>query len=101
MSNLFYEEYLKSPPVSVSAAVAIIFTIKFLLGNDGLVSESVTESSQNWRKCQSIAQILSSCPLQAGSIEKYYSLVCPQVKQKLKSQFCIELLDTVSCWSSS
>ncbi|XP_019850388.1 PREDICTED: transport and Golgi organization protein 6 homolog isoform X1 [Amphimedon queenslandica] len=48
-------------------------------GNDGLVSESVTESSQNWHKCQSIAQILSSCPLQAESIEKYYSLVCPQI----------------------
>ena len=49
------------------------------LGNAGLESENVTESSENWRKCQAIGQILSSCPLQADSVEKYYSLVCPQV----------------------
>ncbi|XP_062860250.1 transport and Golgi organization protein 6 homolog [Trichomycterus rosablanca] len=33
----------------------------------------------DWRKCDAVAKILSTCPQQSLSAENYYSQVCPQV----------------------
>ncbi|XP_063049702.1 transport and Golgi organization protein 6 homolog [Engraulis encrasicolus] len=46
----------------------------------------------DWRKCDAVARILSTCPQQSLSPEAYYSQVCPQViellhfKDKLTAQ---------------
>ncbi|XP_048371932.1 transport and Golgi organization protein 6 homolog isoform X1 [Sphaerodactylus townsendi] len=37
----------------------------------------------DWRKCDSVARILSSCPQQSLSLEDYYRQVCPQILQLL------------------
>ncbi|XP_043937963.1 transport and Golgi organization protein 6 homolog isoform X2 [Protopterus annectens] len=33
----------------------------------------------DWRKCDTVARILASCPQQSLSVEEYYRQVCPQV----------------------
>nr|XP_056718461.1 transport and Golgi organization protein 6 homolog [Euleptes europaea] len=40
----------------------------------------------DWRKCDSVARILSSCPQQSLSLEDYYQHVCPQILQLLLIQ---------------
>ncbi|XP_036962015.1 transport and Golgi organization protein 6 homolog isoform X2 [Acanthopagrus latus] len=46
----------------------------------------------DWRKCESVARILVTCPQQSTSIESYYRDVCPQIldllhfKDKLTAQ---------------
>lgn len=37
----------------------------------------------DWRKCDTVAKILASCPQQCLSLEDYYRLVCPQVGPSL------------------
>lgn len=54
------------------------------MGPEGQVIRGGTiggkESAADWRKCQAVARIISSCPSQAASLEEYYSLICPQVR---------------------
>ena len=38
----------------------------------------MTEAA-DWRKCDAVAKVIACCPLQSQSVEKYYSLVAPQV----------------------
>ena len=40
------------------------------------------QSSENWKKCQAIAKVISNCPSQAVSVDHYYSLICPQVTKQ-------------------
>ncbi|XP_060110136.1 transport and Golgi organization protein 6 homolog [Heteronotia binoei] len=43
-------------------------------------------AAADWRKCDSVARILSSCPQQSLSLEDYYRQVCPQILQLLLIQ---------------
>ena len=38
------------------------------------------EQTFDWQKSKAIAKLLGTCPSQAASIEEYYALVCPQVR---------------------
>ncbi|XP_075367256.1 transport and Golgi organization protein 6 homolog isoform X2 [Mycteria americana] len=38
----------------------------------------------DWRKCDTVAKILASCPQQCLSLEDYYRLVCPQILDLLR-----------------
>ena len=40
----------------------------------------------DWRRAQAVAHIIASCPSQAGSVESYYSTVCPQVEGQLAAR---------------
>ncbi|NXW09334.1 TNG6 protein, partial [Fregetta grallaria] len=40
----------------------------------------------DWRKCDTVAKILASCPQQCLSLEDYYRLVCPQILDLLHIQ---------------
>lgn len=40
---------------------------------------TVEDSSDSWRKCYTIAKIITNSPAQVSSVEQYYSIVCPQV----------------------
>ncbi|XP_052652477.1 transport and Golgi organization protein 6 homolog isoform X2 [Harpia harpyja] len=40
----------------------------------------------DWRKCDTVAKILASCPQQCLSLEDYYTLVCPQILDLLHIQ---------------
>ncbi|XP_069037352.1 transport and Golgi organization protein 6 homolog isoform X2 [Lepisosteus oculatus] len=40
----------------------------------------------DWRKCDTVARILSTCPQQSLSADEYYRLVCPQVLELLHMQ---------------
>ncbi|NWI26279.1 TNG6 protein, partial [Sula dactylatra] len=40
----------------------------------------------DWRKCDTVAKILASCPQQCLSLEDYYRLVCPQILNLLHIQ---------------
>ncbi|XP_066570075.1 transport and Golgi organization protein 6 homolog isoform X1 [Amia ocellicauda] len=40
-------------------------------------------AASDWRKCDSVARILSACPQQSLSVDDYYRQVCPQVLELL------------------
>ncbi|XP_077167006.1 transport and Golgi organization protein 6 homolog isoform X2 [Paroedura picta] len=53
----------------------------------GAVGGSDAEAAAaDWRKCDSVARILSSCPQQSLSLKDYYRQVCPQILQLLLIQ---------------
>ncbi|KAG8437528.1 hypothetical protein GDO86_008294 [Hymenochirus boettgeri] len=43
-------------------------------------------AASNWKKCDAIARILTSCPQQSLSVEEYYQKVCPQILDLLHIQ---------------
>ncbi|OCT84483.1 transport and Golgi organization protein 6 homolog [Xenopus laevis] len=43
-------------------------------------------ASSNWKKCDAIARILSSCPQQSLTVEEYYQNICPQILDLLHIQ---------------
>ncbi|XP_008309635.1 transport and Golgi organization protein 6 homolog [Cynoglossus semilaevis] len=56
------------------------------------ILEGGTGGDSDWRKCDSVARILVTCPQQSASAEEYYRHVCPQIldllhfKDKLTAQ---------------
>nr|XP_025040007.1 transport and Golgi organization protein 6 homolog [Pelodiscus sinensis] len=47
---------------------------------------SAEAAAADWRKCDLVARILSSCPQQSLSLEDYYRQVCPQILDLLHIQ---------------
>ncbi|XP_072926642.1 transport and Golgi organization protein 6 homolog isoform X1 [Hemitrygon akajei] len=45
--------------------------------------QSAEAAAADWRKCDTVARILASCPQQCLSVEDYYHQVCPQVLELL------------------
>ncbi|XP_051884631.1 transport and Golgi organization protein 6 homolog [Pristis pectinata] len=45
--------------------------------------QSAEAAAADWRKCDSVARILASCPQQCLSVGDYYRQVCPQVLELL------------------
>ena len=46
-----------------------------LLGEEGVGSGC----HGDWKRIQSVAEIISRCPSQASSLSHYYSIIAPQV----------------------
>ncbi|XP_022106681.1 transport and Golgi organization protein 6 homolog isoform X2 [Acanthaster planci] len=40
----------------------------------------------DWRKCDAVARVITDCPLQGNTMERYYQLVCPQILELLHFQ---------------
>lgn len=66
---------LKSKTLYLSIIAAFVFNVftpvsccSLLLGEES-----------DWRKCDSVARILVTCPQQSASADSYYKKVCPQV----------------------
>ncbi|XP_053127528.1 transport and Golgi organization protein 6 homolog [Hemicordylus capensis] len=55
-------------------------------GAGAVGGKSAEAAAADWRKCDAVARILSSCPQQSLSLEDYYREVCPQVLQLLLIQ---------------
>ena len=36
--------------------------------------------ASDWRKCDAVAKVIGSCPLQSLSVESYYKKIGPQVR---------------------
>ncbi|XP_066541796.1 transport and Golgi organization protein 6 homolog [Hoplias malabaricus] len=47
------------------------------------ILEGAGGGDSDWRKCDAVAKILTTCPQQSLSAESYYSQVCPQVLELL------------------
>ncbi|XP_068941585.1 transport and Golgi organization protein 6 homolog [Petaurus breviceps papuanus] len=43
-------------------------------------------AAADWRKCDSVAKVLASCPQQSLSLEDYYQQICPQILDLLHIQ---------------
>lgn len=57
--------------------IVLCFLCRFPAGAVG--GSDAEAAAADWRKCDSVARILSSCPQQSLSLEGYYQQVCPQV----------------------
>uniref|UniRef100_A0A3B4BIW1 Uncharacterized protein n=1 Tax=Periophthalmus magnuspinnatus TaxID=409849 RepID=A0A3B4BIW1_9GOBI len=59
---------------------------------EGTGQEMTSRAESDWRKCDSVAKILVTCPQQSTSTDSYYKQVCPQIldmlhfKDKLTAQ---------------
>uniref|UniRef100_W5M372 Transport and golgi organization 6 homolog n=1 Tax=Lepisosteus oculatus TaxID=7918 RepID=W5M372_LEPOC len=58
--------------------------VRGILEGAGAGSDGGREA--DWRKCDTVARILSTCPQQSLSADEYYRLVCPQVLELLHMQ---------------
>ncbi|KXJ11724.1 Transport and Golgi organization protein 6-like [Exaiptasia diaphana] len=51
-----------------------------------LESSGASSSSPDWRKCDMVAMVIASCPLQANSMDEYYQHISPQVMRLLHAK---------------
>ncbi|NXK11317.1 TNG6 protein, partial [Herpetotheres cachinnans] len=66
-----------------SGVQAVVRGIMEGTGSGGAGAEA---AAVDWRKCDTVAKILASCPQQCLSLEDYYRLVCPQILDLLHIQ---------------
>ncbi|XP_042653560.1 transport and Golgi organization protein 6 homolog isoform X1 [Tyto alba] len=66
-----------------SGVQAVVRGIMEGTGGGGAGAEA---AAVDWRKCDTVAKILASCPQQCRSLEDYYKLVCPQILDLLHIQ---------------
>ena len=59
---------------------SIIVYLRTSLCDTYVGGASADDGSGDWKKCQAVAGIISSCPSGVSAVEEYYSLICPQVK---------------------
>ncbi|XP_038077559.1 transport and Golgi organization protein 6 homolog [Patiria miniata] len=50
----------------------------------GMGQSPSSSSTPDWRKCDAVARLITDCPLQGNTLEKYYKQVCPQILELLR-----------------
>ncbi|XP_072038821.1 transport and Golgi organization protein 6 homolog [Amphiura filiformis] len=57
------------------------------------------KQTSNWEKCDAVAKLISSCPLQSDKQDGYYQVICPQVLKLLyiKDQLMLQQTLRVAC----
>ncbi|XP_063190950.1 transport and Golgi organization protein 6 homolog isoform X1 [Chroicocephalus ridibundus] len=60
--------------------------VRGIMEGTGAGGAGAEAAAVDWRKCDTVAKILASCPQQCLSLEDYYRLVCPQILDLLHIQ---------------
>ncbi|KFW10296.1 Transport and Golgi organization protein 6, partial [Eurypyga helias] len=60
--------------------------VRGIMEGTGAGGAGAEAAAVDWRKCDTVAKILASCPQQCLSLEDYYRLVCPQILDLLRIQ---------------
>uniref|UniRef100_A0A663FAW2 Transport and golgi organization 6 homolog n=1 Tax=Aquila chrysaetos chrysaetos TaxID=223781 RepID=A0A663FAW2_AQUCH len=60
--------------------------VRGIMEGTGAGGTGAEAAAVDWRKCDTVAKILASCPQQCLSLEDYYRLVCPQILDLLHIQ---------------
>ncbi|XP_075367257.1 transport and Golgi organization protein 6 homolog isoform X3 [Mycteria americana] len=58
--------------------------VRGIMEGTGAGGSGAEAAAVDWRKCDTVAKILASCPQQCLSLEDYYRLVCPQILDLLR-----------------
>ncbi|XP_061533383.1 transport and Golgi organization protein 6 homolog [Phycodurus eques] len=66
------------------------------------ILEGGTGGESDWKKCDSIAKILTACPQQSASAETYYKQVCFQILEllHLKDKLTAQQFQCVATWAT-
>ncbi|XP_033626737.1 transport and Golgi organization protein 6 homolog [Asterias rubens] len=61
----------------------IQWVLRGLLDVGGGAAVNASATTDNWRKCDAVSHLITNCPLEDITVDKYYKLVCPQILELL------------------